>query len=75
MTFIPGLNFISKSINYQSDYLDKNSNLLIPAGTNFFIEEVKKNNTSILNGSVNYQNIIDIDERKKRLTSDLLKSS
>ena len=64
------LNFISKSINYQSDYLDKNSNLLIPAGTNFFIEEVKKNNTSILNGSVNYQNIIDIDERKKRLTSD-----
>ena len=64
------LNFISKSINYQSDYLDKNSNLLIPVGTNFFIEEVKKNNTSILNGSVNYQNIIDIDERKKRLTSD-----
>ena len=64
------LNFISKSINYQSDYLDENSNLLIPAGTNFFIEEVKKNNTSILNGSVNYQNIIDIDERKKRLTSD-----
>ena len=64
------LNFISKSINYQSDYLDKNSNLLIPAGTNFFIDEVKKNNTSILNGSVNYQNIIDIDERKKRLTSD-----
>ena len=64
------LNFISKSINYQSDYLDKNSNLLIPAGTNFFIEEVKKNNTSILNGSTNYQNIIDIDERKKRLTSD-----
>ena len=64
------LNFISKSINYQSDYLDENSNLLIPAGTNFFIEDVKKNNTSILNGSANYQNIVDIDERKKRLTSD-----
>ena len=64
------LNFISKSINYQSDYLDNNSNLLIPAGTNFFIEQVLKNNTSIINGSVNYQNIIDIDERKKRLTSD-----
>ncbi len=64
------LNFISKSINFESDYLDNNRNLLIPIGTNFFIDEVKKNNTSIFNGSANYQNIIDIDARKKRLTSD-----
>tara|TARA_B100000963_G_scaffold143275_1_gene124795 strand:- start:87303 stop:89837 length:2535 start_codon:yes stop_codon:yes gene_type:complete len=64
------LNFISKSINFESDYLDNNRNLLIPIGTNFFIDEVKKNNTSIFNGSANYQNIMDIDARKKRLTSD-----
>ena len=64
------LNFISKSINFESDYLDNNNNLLIPVGTNFFIDEVKKNNTQILNGSDDYQSVIDIDERKKRLTSD-----
>ena len=65
------LNNISKTVyGLDSSYFDSNNNLLIPSGTENFINDVLKLNTNINIEDEIYSNVLNINERKNRLTAN-----
>ena len=65
------LNNISKTIyGLDASYFNSNDNLLIPYGTDNFINDVLNLNTNIKPDDEIYSNILNINERKNRLTAN-----
>ena len=65
------LNNISKTIfGLDTTYFNSEDNLLIPSGTDDFINDVLSLNTSIGPEDEIYSNILNINERKNRLTAN-----
>ncbi len=65
------LNSIAKNNNYSNEkFLNQNGSLIIPEGTNDFIESVINNKTNINLGTESFSDIMAIKERKERLISD-----
>ena len=62
------LNTIAQDIGYIGDY----ENLSIPDGAKMFIQDVKDGNTILEQGDEDYNNVINIDKRKQRLTENNL---
>ncbi len=65
------LNNISKTIfGLDSSYFDSDDNLLIPSGTENFINDILNLNTNINIEDEIYSNVLNINERKNRLTAN-----
>ena len=65
------LNNISKTIfGLDTAYFDSENNLLIPSGADNFINDILNLNTSINLENEIYSNILNINERKNRLTAN-----
>ena len=65
------LNNISKPIyGIDSSYFNSNGNLLIPYGTDNFIDDVLTLNTNIKPENEIYSDVLNINERKNRLTAN-----
>ncbi len=65
------LNNISKTIfGLDAAYFDSENNLLIPSGADNFINDILNLNTSINLENEIYSNILNINERKNRLTAN-----
>ena len=65
------LNNISKTIiGLENTYFNTDGNLSIPSGTDDFINDVLNLNTNISSGDEIYSNILNINERKNRLTAN-----
>ena len=66
------LNYISSLYNINQTTLDENGNLIIPEGSDTFINEVLSNSTTLESGTDFYNNVNSILERKDRLTENNL---
>ncbi len=65
------LNNISKTVfGLDSSYFDSDNNLLIPSGAENFINDVLKLNTNINIEDEIYSSVLNINERKNRLTAN-----
>ena len=65
------LNNISKTIyGVDGSYFNSNGNLLIPYGTDNFIDDVLTLNTNIKLENEIYSDVLNINERKNRLTAN-----
>ncbi len=65
------LNNISKTVfGLDSSYFDSDNNLLIPSGAQNFINDVLKLNTNINIEDEIYSSVLNINERKNRLTAN-----
>ncbi len=65
------LNNISKTVfGLDTTYFDSEGNLLIPSGTDSFINDILNLNTSIDAEDEVFSNILNINERKNRLTAN-----
>ena len=65
------LNNISKTIfGIDNSYFDSDNNLLIPSGADYFINDVLSLKTNINTEDEIYSNILNINERKNRLTAN-----
>ncbi|MDG1263162.1 MAG: BamA/TamA family outer membrane protein [Flavobacteriaceae bacterium] len=64
------LNSISQSIQYNSEFVNENGDLIIPEGTSEFINQVLLEQTRLKPGNESYKDVRVIQEREKRLTSN-----
>ncbi|MEE3035444.1 MAG: BamA/TamA family outer membrane protein [Bacteroidota bacterium] len=64
------LNIIAEQFNEDNTLLDSSGNLIIPEGTNRFIDNVLNNLTSLSEETESYKSINLIKERKDRLTTN-----
>ena len=64
------LNYISSLYNLDQSTMDENGDLLIPDGTNKFIQQVLNNETSLKDDNEFFKDVNSILERKERLTEN-----
>ncbi len=64
------LNYISSLYNIDQSIIDENGDLLIPDGTNKFIQQVLSNKTSLETDNEFFKDVSSILERKERLTEN-----
>ena len=64
------LNYISSLYNLDQSIMDENGDLLIPDGTNKFIQQVLNNETSLKDDNEFFKDVNSILERKERLTEN-----
>ena len=64
------LNYISSLYNIDQSIIDENGDLLIPDGTNKFIQQVLSNETSLETDNEFFKDVSSILERKERLTEN-----
>jgi len=64
------LNYISSLYNIDQSLIDQNGDLIIPEGSDLFINQVLNNETSLDSGTDFYKNVNSILERKERLTEN-----
>ena len=66
------LNYISSLYNIDQSIINENGDLIIPEGSDLFINQVLNNETSLSSGTDFYNNVNSILERKERLTENNL---
>ena len=66
------LNYISSLYNLDQSTIDQNGDLIIPDGSDTFIDQVLNNQTTLDSGTDFYKNVSSILERKDRLTENNL---
>ena len=66
------LNYISSLYNLNQSTIDQNGDLIIPEGSDTFINQVLNNETTLESGTDFYKNVSSILERKERLTENNL---
>ena len=66
------LNYISSLYNLDQSTIDQNGDLIIPEGSDTFINQVLNNETTLESGTDFYKNVSSILERKERLTENNL---
>ena len=66
------LNYISSLYNLDQSTIDQNGDLIIPEGSDTFINQVLNNETTLESGTDFYKNVSSILERKDRLTENNL---
>ena len=64
------LNYISSLYNLDQSIMDENGDLIIPDGTNKFIQQVLNNETSLKDDNEFFKDVNSILERKERLTEN-----
>ena len=64
------LNYISSIYNIDQNIIDNNGDLIIPEGSDTFIDSVLNNQTTIQLDSDIYKDVVGILERKERLTEN-----
>jgi len=64
------LNYISSIYNIDQNIIDNNGDLIIPEGSNTFIDNVLNNQTTIQFDSNIYRDVVGILERQERLTEN-----